>query len=77
MRKEEPLHTTKYLEVLAHYGAELVQGDGRIMVIRSQTGAELRFEEKAKTLMVRQLLEEFGSIDGTNEAVKEYKTTRN
>ena len=74
--KEKPFHTRNYLEVLAHYDAELIQVDGPIMVVRCKTGTELPLEQKAKLLMVKLLLDEFGTVDGTNEAVQNYKASR-
>ncbi len=75
-RRERQAQTAKYLEVLAHYDAQLIQNGGPIMFVRSETGAELPFEGKAKLLMLQQLLAEFGSIDRTNEAVKRFKSSR-
>lgn len=75
-QKERQFQTVKYLEVLAHYDAKLIQNEGPITFVRSTTGAELPFEGKAKLLMLQQLLKEFGSIDGTNEAVKQFKSLR-
>ena len=75
-QKERQFQTAKYLEVLAHYDARLIQNEGPITFVRSTTGAELPFEGKAKLFMLQQLLKEFGSIDGTNEAVKQFKSSR-
>jgi hypothetical protein len=74
--KEKPFATKNYLEILAHYDAELIQGNGPVLLVRSSTRKELPFEEKARQMMVRQLLEEFGTIDYTNEVLKTYRTSR-
>lgn len=64
----------KYLDLLSHYKARLIRADGAIKIVTGKTGAPLPFEKKAERLMIRQLLEEFGTIDGTNQAVKGYKS---
>ena len=71
--KEKSSRTKKYLDFLVHYDAELVQIDGPIMVVRSKTGAELPLEQKGKLQMVRALLDEFATVDGTNKAIVSYK----
>jgi hypothetical protein len=73
--KEKPFRTKNYLEFLAHYDAELVQTAGPIMVVRCKTGTELPLEQKAKLLMVKLLLDEFGSVDETNKAIENHKTS--
>jgi hypothetical protein len=73
--KEKPSRTRNYLEFLAHYDAELVQTDGPIMVVRCKIGTELPLEQKGKLHMVKMLLDEFGSVDGTNKAIEEYKVS--
>ena len=73
--KEKPFRTKNYLEFLAHYDAELTQIDGPIMVVRRETGSELPLEQKGKLLMVKLLLDEFGTVDGTNKAVVSYKAS--
>jgi hypothetical protein len=75
-QKEKPFRTKHYLDFLAHYDAELVQGSGPIMVVRCKTGSELPLEQKAKLHMVRLLLDEFGTVDAANDAVKDYKSSR-
>ncbi len=71
--KEKPLRTKNYLDFLVHYDAELVQIDGPIMVVRCKTGAELPLEQKGKLQMVKALLDEFATVDGTNKAIIDYK----
>ena len=73
--QEKPFRTKNYLEFLAHYDAELVQTDGPIMVVRCKTGAELPLEQKGKLQMVKLLLDEFTTVDGTNKAIDSYKTS--
>jgi hypothetical protein len=73
--KEKPFRSKSHLEFLAHYDAELVQSDGPIMVVRRKTGTELPLEQKAKTEMMKLLLEEFGTVDGANKAVGNYKAS--
>ena len=70
--KEKPFRTRDYLEFLAHYDAELKKTDGRIAVVRRKTGIELPLEQKGKLLMVKLLLEEFGTTDGANNAIRDY-----
>ena len=70
--KEKPLRTTGYVEFLAHYDAELRKADGPVAVVRRKTGAELPLDQKGKLLMVRLLLDEFGTVDGVNKAIGEY-----
>lgn len=70
--KEKPFRTKDYLELLAHYDAELKQTDGPIAVVRCKTGTELPLEHKSKLLMVKLLLDEFGTVDGANEAIGSY-----
>ena len=74
--KEKPFRTKNYLEFLAHYDAELVQVDGPIMVVRCKTGVELPLEQKGKLQMVKALLDEFATIDGTNKAIENCKASR-
>jgi len=73
--KEKPFRTNNYLEFLAHYGAELVQIDGPIMVVRCKTGTELPLEHTGRLLMVKALLDEFGTVDGANKAIESYKAS--
>jgi hypothetical protein len=72
--REKPTPSRNYLELLAHYDAELVQIDGPITV-RYKTGTELPLEQKGKLQMVKLLLEEFGTVDGANKAIENYKIT--
>ncbi len=74
-KREKPFRSKKYLEFLAHYDAELVQIDGPIMVARCKTGIELPLEHKGKLQMLTLLLDEFGTVDGANEAIGNYKTS--
>ncbi len=74
-QKEKPLRSKNYLEFLAHYGAELVQVDGPIIVARCETGTELPLEQKGKLQMVALLLDEFGTVDGANEAIGNYRAS--
>ena len=75
--KKEHFRTKDYLEVLSHYNAQLlVQVEGPIMIIRRNTGTQLPLEHTAKLHMVRLLLDEFGTVDGANKAVEDYKTSR-
>ncbi len=73
--KERPSRSKNYLDFLAHYDAELVQTDGSIMVARCKTGTELPLEQRGKLHMVTFLLDEFGTVDGTNEAIANYKAS--
>ncbi len=73
--KEKPFRTKNYLEFLVHYDAGLVQIDGPIMVVRCKTGIELPLEQKGKLQMVKALLDEFATVDGTNEAIGNYKAS--
>lgn len=73
--KETPFRSKRYLDFLAHYDAELVQIDGPIMVARCKTGIELPLEQRGKRQMVRLLLDEFGTIDGANRAIGNYKAS--
>jgi hypothetical protein len=73
--KEKSFRTKNYLEVLIHYDAELVQTDGPIMVVRRKTGTELPLGQTGKLQMVKALLDEFATVDGTNEAIGNYKVS--
>jgi len=73
--KEKPSRTKSYLEFLVHYDAELVQINGPIMVVKCKTGAELPLEQKGKLQMVKALLDEFATVDGTNKAIENYKVS--
>jgi hypothetical protein len=73
--KEKPFRSKNYLDFLAHYDAELVQIDGPIMVARCKTGIELPLEQKGKLQMVTLLLDEFGTVDGANKAIGNYKAS--
>jgi hypothetical protein len=73
--REKPSRSKNYLDFLAHYDAELVQINGLIMVARCETGTELPLEQKGKLRMVTFLLDEFGTIDGTNQAIAHYKAS--
>jgi hypothetical protein len=72
-KREEHLHAKPYLDFLAHYDVELVKTDGPIMIVGCKTGAELPLEPKGKFHMVELLLHEFGTLDMTNKAIKNYK----
>ena len=74
-QKEKPFRSKNYLEFLAHYDAELVQVDRSIMVARCKTGIELPLEQKGKLQMVALLLDEFGTVDGANEAIGNYRAS--
>ncbi len=74
--KEKPSRSRVYLELLAHYDAGLVQTDGSILVVRCKTGAALPLEQRGKRQMVTLLLDEFGTVDGANEAIENYKVSR-
>jgi hypothetical protein len=73
--RERPSRSKNYLDFLAHYDAELAQIDGLIMVARCKTGIELPLEQKGKRHMVTFLLDEFGTVDGANEAIGNYKAS--
>lgn len=73
--KEKPFRTNHYLEMLAHYDAELRQAGGPVMVVRCQAGTELPLEYKAKVIMVRRLLDEFSTVDAVNEAIADRKSS--
>ena len=73
--KEDHLHAKSYLDFLAHYDAELVRTNGPIAVVRRKTGTELPLEQKGKLLMLKLLLDEFGTVDGVNKAVGNYKAS--
>jgi hypothetical protein len=70
--KEKPFRTKAYIEFLAHYDAELRKTEGPIAVVKRSTGIELPLEQKGKLLMVKLLLDEFGTIDGANKAIGDY-----
>ncbi len=74
-KREEPSPSKNYLELLAHYHAQLVQIDGPITVVSCETGTELPLEQKGKLQIVKLLLEEFGTVDGANEAIQDYKAS--
>jgi len=73
--KEKPSRTKDYLEFLAHFDAELRQADGSIVVIRRRNGVELPLEQKGKMVMVKLLLDEFGTIDRANKGIENYKSS--
>jgi hypothetical protein len=73
--KEEHLDAKPYLDFLAHYGAELVQIDRTIAIVRARTGTELPLEHKGKLQMLKVLLDEFVTVSGTNAAIVGYKTS--
>ena len=73
--KEKPFRSKNYLDFLAHYDAALVQIGGLITVTRCKTGIELPLEQKGKLHMVTFLLDEFGTVDGTNEAIANCKAS--
>ena len=75
VREKTPFRSENYLDFLAHYDAELVQVDGPIMVARCKTGIELPLEQKGKLQMLRLLLDEFGTVDGANRAIGNYKAS--
>ncbi len=74
--KEERFRSRDYLELLAHYDAGLVQTNGAILVVRCKTGAALPLEHRGERQMVALLLDEFGTVDGANEAIENYKVSR-
>lgn len=74
--KGKPFRTNHYVEMLAHYDAELRQAGGPIMVVRRQAGTELPLEHKGKLIMVRRLLDEFTTIDAVNQAIADCKSTQ-
>ncbi len=67
--------SSRYLDLLAHYNAELVQNNGTIVVRSCGTGTALPFEKRGKLLMVKLLLEEFGTVDAANAAIQDYKSS--
>jgi hypothetical protein len=73
--KEKPSRTKDYIEFLAHYDAELRQTNGSVAVVRRKTGAELPLEQKGKTVMVKLLLDEFGTVDGANRGIRNYQSS--
>jgi len=73
--KEKPYRTKDYLDFLAHYDAELRPTNGSITVVRRKNGAELPLEQKGKSLMVKLLMDEFGTIDAANKAIGGYRTS--
>ena len=73
--KEEHLNAKPYLDFLAHYGAELVQVDRTISIVRVGTGTELPLEHKGKLQMLKVLLDEFVTVNAANAAIVEYKTS--
>jgi hypothetical protein len=73
--RQTPFRSKGYLELLAHYDAELEQTDGPIAVVGCKTRTELRLEQKGKLLMVRLLLDEFGTVDGANRAIGDFKAS--
>ena len=75
LERERPSRSKNYLDFLAHYDAHLLQIDGLIVVTRCKTGIELPLEQKAKLHMVTFLLDEFGTVDGANEAIAHYKAS--
>jgi hypothetical protein len=74
--KEKPARTNGYLDFLAHYDAELMRINGTVTVVRHATGAELPLEQKGKLIMVKLLLDEFGTVDGINKAIEDYRDSR-
>jgi hypothetical protein len=74
--KEKPPHANAYLDFLAHYDAELMRINGTVTVVRHATGAELPLEQKGKLIMVKLLLDEFGTVDGINKAIEDYRDSR-
>jgi hypothetical protein len=73
--KEKQIRTKNYLDFLAHYDSELLQVDGQIMVVRRKTGTGLPLMQTGKLFMVKALLDEFGTVDGANKAVANYKAS--
>jgi hypothetical protein len=73
--KEKPFRSKDYLEFLAHYDAGLQQTEGLISIVRFKTGAELPLEQKGKLLMVKALLDEFGTVCRANDAIATYKSS--
>ena len=73
--KEKPFRTKDYLELLAHYDAALQQTNGSVAVVRCKTGTELPLEQKGKLLMMKMLLEEFGTVEEANKAIENYKAS--
>ncbi len=74
--KEKPFRSKDYLELLVHYDAELQQSNGRVAIVRRRTGTELPLEEKGRLLMVKLLLDEFGTVGEANKVIEGYKTWR-
>ncbi len=72
--KEKPFRSKDYLELLAHYDAELQQTNGRVAVVRRKTGTELPLEEKGRLLIVKLLLDEFGTVGDANMIIQGHKT---
>ena len=75
LERERPSCSKNYVDFLAHYDAALVQIGGLITVTRCKTGIELPLEQKGKLHMVTFLLDEFGTVDGTNEAIANCKAS--
>ena len=66
----------RYLELLVHYDAKLVKSGGSALVVIRKTGAELPLEHKARLLMIKALLSEFGSVEAVNEEIEGYRASR-
>ena len=73
--KEGHPHGKPYLDFLSHYDVELVQTEGPITVVGRKTGTELPMEPKGKLQMLTALLREFGTLDKTNSAIRNYKAS--
>jgi len=65
-----------YLELLVHYDAKLMKSGASVLVVTRKTGAELPLEHKARLLMIKALLSEFGSVETINEEIEDYRASR-
>ena len=71
--KEEHLQAKPYLDLLAHFNAELIQTGASVTIVKHDTGDELPLEQRGKLQMVQLLLREFGTVDGVNAAIGKYR----
>jgi len=73
--KHRKTQLNKYLELLAHYGARLVASGKSARVVTQKTGAELPLDRRGRLLMVKLLLDEFGSAEAVNQRVERYRAS--
>jgi len=73
--KEKQTQVKQYLDLLVHYDAKLAKSGESALVVTQKTGTELPLDRKGRLLMVKLLLNEFGSVEAVNRRIGRYRAS--